>query len=142
MADLPLKTAIDHRLGRPLPHQQANLTQVHHTAAAPRPPFHPQASCGISHRFQWLSPSVWQVPTRYSPVRHSSAQPKLPVTVRLACVKHATSVQSEPGSNSSVQFQGPVRLHLLPLKNQQHPITLECLSNLSRPAAHLRRQNR
>ena len=28
---------------------------------------------------------------------------KLPVTVRLACVKHAASVQSEPGSNSSVQ---------------------------------------
>ena len=26
-----------------------------------------------------------------------------PVTVRLACVRHAASVQSEPGSNSSVQ---------------------------------------
>ena len=37
------------------------------------------------------------------------------VTVRLACVKHAASVQSEPGSNSSVQsicpsFKGPLVL--------------------------------
>ena len=30
-------------------------------------------------------------------------QTEAPVTVRLACVKHAASVQSEPGSNSSVQ---------------------------------------
>ena len=38
----------------------------------------------------------------YSPVRHSP--PGLPrAAVRLACVKHAASVQSEPGSNSSVQ---------------------------------------
>jgi hypothetical protein len=27
---------------------------------------------------------------------------KRPATVRLACVKHAASVQSEPGSNSSI----------------------------------------
>ena len=25
--------------------------------------------CGISHRFQWLSPTPGQIPTRYSPVR-------------------------------------------------------------------------
>ena len=39
----------------------------------------------------------------YSPVRHSSPGVTPRVTVRLACVKHAASVQSEPGSNSSVQ---------------------------------------
>ena len=39
---------------------------------------------------------------RYSPVRHSTCG--LPrFRVRLACVRHAASVQSEPGSNSSVQ---------------------------------------
>ena len=38
MADLPLRTAIDRRLGRPLPHQLANLTQVHHKATARKPP--------------------------------------------------------------------------------------------------------
>ena len=45
----------------------------------------------------------------YSPVRHSSGRKLTPkgsssaVTVRLACVRHAASVQSEPGSNSSVE---------------------------------------
>ena len=40
------------------------------------------------------------LPTRYSPVRHSSTQQKLSFSVRLACVKHAASVRPEPGSNS------------------------------------------
>ena len=38
------------------------------------------------------------IPTRYSPVRHYRPKP----FVRLACVKHAASVRSEPGSNSQV----------------------------------------
>ena len=29
MTDHPLRPATDHRLGRPLPHQQANRTQAH-----------------------------------------------------------------------------------------------------------------
>src|SRR5690606_23874573 len=37
--------------------------------------------------------------TCYSPVRHST-QGRSPFRVRLACVKHAASVRSEPGSNS------------------------------------------
>ena len=40
--------------------------------------------------------------TRYSPVRHST-RGRSPFRVRLACVKHAASVQSEPESNSPVQ---------------------------------------
>ena len=39
---------------------------------------------------------------RYSPVRHSTPGASSIVSVRLACVKHAASVQSEPESNSSV----------------------------------------
>ena len=39
----------------------------------------------------------------YSPVRHSPPGASSRAAVRLACVKHAASVQSEPGSNSSVQ---------------------------------------
>ena len=35
--------------------------------------------CGISHRFQWLSPSIGQIPRHYSPVRHSSPESKLSV---------------------------------------------------------------
>ena len=40
--------------------------------------------------------------TRYSPVRHST-RGRSPFRVRLACVKHTASVQSEPESNSPVQ---------------------------------------
>ena len=36
----------------------------------------------------------------YSPVRHSP-HPKM-LLVRLACVRHAASVRSEPGSNSQL----------------------------------------
>ena len=39
----------------------------------------------------------------YAPVRRSSARIATPVTARLACVRHAASVQSEPGSNSSLK---------------------------------------
>ena len=41
--------------------------------------------------------------TRYSPVRHSTRD-RSHFRVRLACVKHAASVQSEPESNSPVQI--------------------------------------
>src|ERR1043166_5074164 len=42
-------------------------------------------------------------PTRYSPVCHST-HGLLHFRVRLACVRHAASVDSEPGSNSQVKF--------------------------------------
>ena len=50
-----------------------------------------------------MSPTNRQIPKRYSPVRRSSACIATPVTARLACVRHAASVQSEPGSNSSLK---------------------------------------
>ena len=57
------------------------------------------ASCGISVRFQTLSPSHRQIAhallTRPPLIRDRS-----PFTVRLECVKHAASVHPEPGSNS------------------------------------------
>src|SRR5688572_20242197 len=45
-------------------------------------------------------------PTRYSPVCHST-HGLLHFRVRLACVRHAASVDSEPGSNSQVKFAVP-----------------------------------
>src|SRR5439155_22910573 len=42
-------------------------------------------------------------PTCYSPVCHST-HPLRGFRVRLACVRHAASVDSEPGSNSHVKF--------------------------------------
>ena len=105
MADHPLRPAMDRRLGRPLPHQLANPTWAH---LLPRglsvPRFHPQVLCGISVSFPTLSPSKRQIPMHYSPVRHSTPGASSIVSVRLACVKHAASVQSEPESNSSVLF--------------------------------------
>ena len=54
---------------------------------------------GISRGFPRLSRAPGQVPTRYSPVRR--CPPK--ATARLACVRRAASVRSEPGSNSQLQ---------------------------------------
>ena len=61
--------------------------------------------CGISVRFQTLSPSERQVAhallTR-PPLSLISSARRLPLlnSVRLACVRHAASVRPEPGSNS------------------------------------------
>ena len=49
------------------------------------------------------SPLRGRSPTRYSPVRRSTwGLP--PFRARLACVRHAASVDSEPGSNSPVKL--------------------------------------
>ena len=64
MAVHPLRPATDRRLGEPLPHQLANQTRGHlsaHKALASRRCL-PKASCGISSRFQLLSPTERQVP--------------------------------------------------------------------------------
>ena len=58
---------------------------------------------------QGYSPLKGRLPTCYSPVRHCT-QGLLPFLVRLACVKRAASVDSEPGSNSrliSLRYQSP-----------------------------------
>ena len=74
MAGRPLRPARDRRLGGPLPRQLANPTQAHPPARGPKVPrFHPKVLCGISPAFAGLSPTRGQIPTRYSPVRHSSA---------------------------------------------------------------------
>ena len=111
MAGQPLSPATDRRLGGPLPHQLANQTRGHLSAikslACQGCPRH--ASCGISSRFQLLSPSERQVPHALltSPPLSSnsigrSLYPRN--SVRLACVKHAASVRPEPGSNSLKKF--------------------------------------
>ena len=60
--------------------------------------------CGISSRFQLLSPCMRQVThallTRPPLNRPEQAPASI---VRLACVKHAASVHPEPGSNSHVK---------------------------------------
>ena len=101
MADHPLRSATDRRLGKPLPYQLANQTRVH-----PVPPelwYFYHAIKAYYLVLAYLSvcyPCVQgRLPTRYSPVRRSS--PKR--IARLACVRHAASVHPEPGSNSQIK---------------------------------------
>ena len=104
MAGRPLRPATDRRLGEPLPHQLANPAWAHLSARGLTiPRFHPKILCGISPAFAGLFPTKRQIPMYYAPVRRSSACIATPVTARLACVRHAASVQSEPGSNSSLK---------------------------------------
>src|SRR4051812_8008198 len=65
----------------------------------------PKAGChavlaSLSGRYP---PLEGRSPTCYSPVCHST-HGLLHFRVRLACVRHAASVDSEPGSNSHVKF--------------------------------------
>ena len=57
------------------------------------------------------SPLGGRSPTRYSPVRRST-RGLPPFRARLACVRHAASVDSEPGSNSPVRPETPSRAPL------------------------------
>ena len=64
MAVHPLRPATDRRLGGPLPRHLANQTRSHlsaHKALTSRG-CPQEASCGISSRFQLLSPTERQVP--------------------------------------------------------------------------------
>ena len=56
-------------------------------------------SCGISVRFQTLSPTQGQVAHALL-TRPPLTRPRRASSVRLECVMHAASVNPEPGSNS------------------------------------------
>ena len=83
---------------------------LYRIAPFPYAPCSAKGLCGISSRFQLLSPCTGQVThallTR-PPLSHQSLPPEgfcLRCFVRLACVKHAASVHPEPGSNSRLKF--------------------------------------
>ena len=72
--------------------------------------------CGISSRFQLLSPCIRQVAHALLTrpplnLRKSIRVLQFSSPVRLACVKHAASVHPEPGSNSLNKFE-PGRITL------------------------------
>jgi hypothetical protein len=102
VAGRPLRPATDRSLGEPLPHQQANQTQAPLQAhccfnnCLDVEPLHYAVLAQVSLGY---SPPEGRLPTRYSPGRHST-HPRRDFRVRLACVRHAASVDSEPGSNS------------------------------------------
>ena len=118
MAGHPLRPATDRRLGRPLPYQLANRTWAHPAARARKPPFTRRSYAVLAR----VSPGCPPLQGRFPRFTHPSAtllRPK-PFRVRLACVKHAASVQSEPGSNSSVQsLRSPIGNQFLARRNLQ-----------------------
>src|SRR4029453_4729392 len=111
VAGHPLRPASHHRLGEPLPHQLANGPQAHLRAVAckQRPPFTagaetPVVISGISPPFgglSWTRGEITYVLLTRAPLYSGSCPPFL---ARLACVRHAASVRSEPGSNSPVKL--------------------------------------
>jgi hypothetical protein len=97
VADHPLRPATDRSLGRPLPHQLANRTRAPLRAA--RKPFPLRAYAVLAAVSSGCSP----LQGRFPRVPHPSAtDPE--GSVRLACVRPAASVRSEPGSNSHVEL--------------------------------------
>ena len=102
MAVHPLRPANHHRLGRPLPHQLANSTQAHLSATAKRPSFSFSRTYAV---LTSISRGYSSLKGRFLRVTHPFAALLSPKTflARLACVKHAASVYSEPGSNSPSQ---------------------------------------
>ena len=94
-------------------------------------------SCGISTSFEMLFPTLGKVAhvllTRlplYSP-------PEGDFRVRLACVKHAASVRSEPGSNSPYNLESCDRKPVLGFRNLKIGFTRSSsvlLFNFQRPS--------
>ena len=88
MADHPLRSAIDQSLGRPLPHQQTNQVRAH-------PMAHKAFPVRAYPVLAQVSPSYSKPKGRFPHYTHQSAT-KYCYFVRLACVKRAASVRSEP----------------------------------------------
>ncbi len=109
VADHPLRPATHRGLGELLPHQQANGTRAHPKAIAfkKRPPFSAKSEdlvvlSGISSSFPELSQTLGQITHALLTRAPLYSPPEGDFLVRLACLRHAASVRSEPGSNSPI----------------------------------------
>ena len=119
MADHPLRPATHLRLGGPLPRQLPNGPRAHPEARGPRKdpplfllPHKVVGLSGISSRFQLLSQSPGQITHVLLTRAPLYSLPEGNFLVRLACVKHAASVRSEPGSNSPVYTEKLILYYL------------------------------
>ena len=61
--------------------------------------------CGIMPTFAGLSPIERQIRYVFLTRLPCYSEAETPVRIRLACVRHAASVRSEPGSNSSLIYR-------------------------------------
>ena len=93
-----------------------------------------------------LSAGYPPLPGTFRCITHPFAtrrHPEGPAAVRLACVRHAASVQSEPGSNSQVQSKNLARILRCACQRstpRQHPhrsAVPKFLKNLPFPPHHL-----
>ena len=129
MAVHPLRPATRRRLGRPLPHQQADRPRAHPTPKKLSTTTSKKWSYPVLDPVSQAYPEVQgRSPTCYSPVRHSSTQASLGLSVRLACVKHAASVHPEPGSNSPQNMFQQKQAVKSPIPNQKQtkPTPQQC----------------
>jgi hypothetical protein len=78
--------------------RESILERQHKSHLSPR-----RDVCSINLDFSRVSFTLGQVLTYYSPVRRFT-RPRRDFLARLACVKHAASVHSEPESNSPSQI--------------------------------------
>ena len=97
-----LTPATHHRLGRPLPHQQASTTQ-----SAPKVESHLCSTlitnAEIIGYYPQFPVAIPNPRVRHLPVTTPfAAVPPCGVLARLACLIHAANVHSEPGSNPSI----------------------------------------
>src|SRR5207302_8588590 len=111
VADHPLRPATRLCLGGPLPHQLADGPRAALSVVAfmKRPPFPTSAGalavvCGISNPFGLLSPAERHIThvLRTRPPLYYRAEAR--ILARLACVRPAANVRSEPGSNSPIEL--------------------------------------
>ena len=93
---LPIADLVSHYLTNYLIGREPIFQRIAPLAAEP---CDSAALCGISVRFQTLSPSERQVAHALL-TRPPLTRPRRGSSVRLACVRHAASVRPEPGSNS------------------------------------------
>lgn len=101
---------MDRRLGRPLPHQLSNPTRAD-------PPFPRRAHSVLAT----VSSGYPKQEGTFPRVTHpSAAHPER--CARLACVRPAASVRSEPGSNSQVETVETVSLTFEPSHNRTRVI--------------------
>ena len=107
VTDHPLRPVRRHCLGEPLPHQLADTIQPDPLAKKLSLHSLRMKEYGVLAAVSnCYPPPRGTLAIHYSPVRHLDCiQQARPFLVRLACVKHAASVHSEPGSNSPLKMK-------------------------------------
>ena len=133
----PLRPATHRRLGGPLPRRLANGPRTH-PAAAPqglsRPATTQAVSSGITPCFHRLFQTAGQV------IHVLLTRPPLPAPrrkrfARLACLRRAASVRSEPGSNSPSLIRRPktalLTIAFFPAARQRNRLLFPCRSFLN-----------